>query len=175
MLTRSRCWIEMLSSLTGLELLVDDLPSHKWLGYYQGCLPCHGQTPARRLRVAGKRMLWRAGRGFVVRDLPECARPRAQQRGRARRHQIDRSAQQSGHCSGRGRPHSAVIALGTSRTRCRWATWAWMAASSRSLTIAQPFMAGFTVRECSKSRQGRKKYSAVPDGTFKFQLHCSQP
>jgi hypothetical protein len=30
----------------------------------------HGQTPARRLRVAGKRMLWRAGRGFVVSDLP---------------------------------------------------------------------------------------------------------
>jgi hypothetical protein len=30
----------------------------------------HGQTPARRLRVAGKRMLWSAGRGFVVRDLP---------------------------------------------------------------------------------------------------------
>ena len=30
----------------------------------------HSQTPARRLRVAGKRMLWRAGRGFVVRDLP---------------------------------------------------------------------------------------------------------
>jgi ribosomal protein L13E len=29
----------------------------------------HGQTPARRLRVAGKRMLWRAGRGFVVRAL----------------------------------------------------------------------------------------------------------
>jgi len=26
----------------------------------------HGQTPARRLRPAGKRMLWRAGRGFVV-------------------------------------------------------------------------------------------------------------
>jgi len=40
--------------------------------------------------------------------LPECARPRAQQRGRARRHRIDWSAQQSGHCSGRGRPHSAL-------------------------------------------------------------------
>jgi hypothetical protein len=34
------------------------------------------------------------------------------------------------------------------------------------LKIAQPFMAGFTVRECSKSRQGRKKFSAVPRGTF---------
>jgi hypothetical protein len=30
----------------------------------------HGQTPARHLRVAGKRILWRAGRGLVVRDLP---------------------------------------------------------------------------------------------------------
>ena len=29
-----------------------------------------GQTPARRLHHAGKRMLWRAGRGFVVRNLP---------------------------------------------------------------------------------------------------------
>jgi hypothetical protein len=51
----------------------------------------HGQTPARRLRVAGKRMLWRAARGFVVRDLPECARPRAQQRGQANRLRIDRA------------------------------------------------------------------------------------
>jgi hypothetical protein len=33
------------------------------------------------------------------------------------------------------------------------------------LTIAQPFMAGFTVRGCFKSRQGRKKCSAIPDGT----------
>ena len=72
----------------------------------------HGQTPARRLRLAGKRMLWRAGRGFVVRDLPECARPRAQQRGRARRYRINRSEQQLGYCCGRGRPLSAVIALG---------------------------------------------------------------
>lgn len=31
--TSRRCWIEVLSSLTGLELLADDLPSHKWLGY----------------------------------------------------------------------------------------------------------------------------------------------
>ena len=54
----------------------------------------------------------RAGRGCVVRGLPECARPRAQQRGRANRPRIDRGAQQSGHGSGRGRPHSAVIALG---------------------------------------------------------------
>jgi len=36
MITRPRCWIEILSSLTGLELSADDLPSHKWLGYYQG-------------------------------------------------------------------------------------------------------------------------------------------
>jgi hypothetical protein len=33
------------------------------------------------------------------------------------------------------------------------------------LKIAQPFMAGFTVREFLQSRQGRKKCSAVPDGT----------
>jgi hypothetical protein len=77
----------------------------------------HGQTPARRLRVAGKRMPWRAGRGFIVRHLPECARPRAQQRDRARRHRIDRSVQQSGHCSGRGRPHSAVNFAGDEVTR----------------------------------------------------------
>jgi len=44
--------------------------------------------------------------------LPECARPRAQQRDQASRNQIEQSAQQLGHCSGRGRPHSAVIALG---------------------------------------------------------------
>jgi hypothetical protein len=61
--------------------------------------------------------LWRAGRGFVVRDLPECARPRAQQCGQASRNQIEQSAQQLGHCSGRGRPHSAVIALGVSAER----------------------------------------------------------
>jgi hypothetical protein len=42
---------------------------------------------AKRLRdVCGlpeSEPLWRAGRGFVVRDLPECAHPRAQQRDRA--------------------------------------------------------------------------------------------
>ena len=52
--------------------------------------------------------LWRAGHGFVIRDLPERARPRAQQRGQANRHRIDRRVQPSGHCSGRRRPHSAV-------------------------------------------------------------------
>jgi hypothetical protein len=36
-------------------------------------------------------------------------------------------------------------------------------------------MAGFTVRNRRKSRQGRKKFSAVPDGTLKSILHCSQP
>ena len=55
----------------------------------------------------------RAGRGFTVRDLPERARPRAQQRDRARCNRIEQRAQQLGHCSGRGRPHSAVIALGS--------------------------------------------------------------
>ena len=43
-----------------------------------------------------------------------------------------------------------------------------MAASSLSLTIARPFMAGFTVRNRRKSRQGRKNLSAVPDGTRKI-------
>ena len=42
-------------------------------------------------------------------ELPECARPRAQHRGHASRNRIEQSAQQLGHCSGRGRPHSAVI------------------------------------------------------------------
>src|ERR1017187_9538833 len=35
MITRPRCWIEVLSSLRDFELLVGDLPSHKWLGYFQ--------------------------------------------------------------------------------------------------------------------------------------------
>ena len=35
MITRLRCWIENLSSLPGLELLADDLPGHKWLGYFR--------------------------------------------------------------------------------------------------------------------------------------------
>jgi len=56
--------------------------------------------------------LWKAGRGFVVRDLPECARPRAQQHSQANRHRIAWSGQSLGNCSGRGRPHAAVIALG---------------------------------------------------------------
>jgi len=30
----------------------------------------HGQTPARRLHLPESEPLWRAGRGFVVRDLP---------------------------------------------------------------------------------------------------------
>src|ERR1035438_811589 len=38
-------------------------------------------------------------------------------------------------------------------------------AQQASLKIAQPFMAGFTVRQSSQSRQGRKKLSSVPDGT----------
>ena len=33
-------------------------------------LPRHGQTPARRLHLPESEPLWRAGRGFVVRDLP---------------------------------------------------------------------------------------------------------
>ena len=46
--------------------------------------------------------------------------------------------------------------------------------SALSLKIAQPFMAGFTVRECSKSRQGRKKCSAVPTG-LDFKLMTFNP
>jgi hypothetical protein len=36
--------------------------------------------------------------------------------------------------------------------------------NNSSLKIAQPFMAGFTVRNRRKSRQGRKNCSAVPAG-----------
>ena len=43
-----------------------------------------------------------------------------------------------------------------------------------SLKIAQPFMAGFTVRDCSKSRHGRKKCSAVPAG-LDFMLMTFNP
>jgi TM2 domain-containing membrane protein YozV len=35
MITRPRCWTEILSSLRDFELLDGDLPSHKWLGYFQ--------------------------------------------------------------------------------------------------------------------------------------------
>jgi hypothetical protein len=42
-----------------------------WIGIDISPMPVrHGQTPARRLCPAGKRMLRRSGRGFVVRDLP---------------------------------------------------------------------------------------------------------
>jgi hypothetical protein len=34
-----------------------------------------------------------------------------------------------------------------------------------SLIIAQPFMAGNNAIRISKSRQGRQKFSFVPDGT----------
>jgi hypothetical protein len=66
-----------------------------------------------------------------------------------------------------------------SRTRCRWATWAWMAASSPSLTIAQPFMAGFTVRNRWKSRPGRKNlahaHHCLPSLTGLGRLGCDIP
>jgi hypothetical protein len=48
-------------------------------------------------------------------------------------------------------------------------------AKPASLKIAQPFMAGFMIWKCSKSRQGRKKWSIVPDGTLKFGSCCSRP
>jgi hypothetical protein len=66
-----------------------------------------------------------------------------------------------------------------SRTRFRWATWAWMAASSPTLTIAQPFMAGFTVRNRRKSRQGRKMlahgHHCLPSLTGLGKLDCVVP
>jgi|GEM_PF-2725173 len=34
MITRRRCWIEVLPSLRDFEFLVGDVPSHKWLGYF---------------------------------------------------------------------------------------------------------------------------------------------
>ena len=40
--------------------------------------------------------------------LLECARPRAQQRGKAGRHRFGQSASPFVHCCGRGRPHSAM-------------------------------------------------------------------
>jgi hypothetical protein len=43
-----------------------------------------------------------------------------------------------------------------------------------ALKIAQPLMAGFTVWECSKSRQGRKNCSAVPAG-LDFMLMTINP
>jgi len=45
---------------------------------------------------------------------PECARPRAQQRGKAGRHRFGQSASLFVHCCGRGRPHSDVGGEGES-------------------------------------------------------------
>jgi len=42
MITRQRCWIERLSSLRDFESWLDNLPSHKWLGY---CLEPTTQKP----------------------------------------------------------------------------------------------------------------------------------
>jgi len=55
-------------------------------------------------------MLWRAGRGFVVHDLPW-------------------TVEKLRVIPPFEFENWAVIALGTSRTRCKSATWAWMAAS----------------------------------------------
>jgi len=73
---------------------------------------------AKRLRAVcalpESKPLWRAGRGFVVRSRPECARPRAQQRGFANHHRIDWSTQPLVYCSGRdGRtpPSSPLAAI----------------------------------------------------------------
>jgi hypothetical protein len=59
MITSRRCWIDTLSSLRDFNLWLDDLPSHKWLGYFRGHL-IHWHE----LAVYFQR------RGFVVRDLP---------------------------------------------------------------------------------------------------------
>jgi len=54
--------------------------------------------------------LWRAGRGCVVRDLPECARPRAQQRGQANRLRIDRAhSSQDIAAAGDGRTPPSIL------------------------------------------------------------------
>ncbi|HEY5043334.1 MAG TPA: hypothetical protein VIK53_15185 [Verrucomicrobiae bacterium] len=70
---------------------------------------------AKRLRdVCGlpeSERLWRAGRGFVVRDLPW-------------------TVEKLRVIPPFEFENWAVIAPGTSPTRCRSATWAWMAASS---------------------------------------------
>jgi hypothetical protein len=41
-----------------------------WALIFRPCLPGHGQTPARHLHLPESELLWQAGRGFVVRDLP---------------------------------------------------------------------------------------------------------
>jgi hypothetical protein len=52
----------------GTALVAAQNLKRQWIGIDISPLPVRpGQTPVRRLRVAGKRMLWRAGRGFVVR------------------------------------------------------------------------------------------------------------
>jgi adenine specific DNA methylase Mod len=45
MTTKPRCWIEVLSSLRDFELLGNDLPSHKWLGYFQQKSSQHRSSP----------------------------------------------------------------------------------------------------------------------------------
>ena len=54
--------------------------------------------------------LWRAGHGFVIRDLPERARPRAQQRGQANRLRIDRAhSSQDIAAAGDGRTPPSIL------------------------------------------------------------------
>jgi hypothetical protein len=126
--------------------------------------PTACRVMAKRLRdvcaLPESEPLWRAGRGFVVRDLPW-------------------TVEKLRIIPPFEFENWAVIAFGTSPTRCRRATWAWMAASSPSLTIAQPFMAGFTVRNRWKSRPGRKNlahaHHCLPSLTGLGRLGCDIP
>jgi hypothetical protein len=94
-------------------------------------------------------MLWRAGRGFVVRDLPW-------------------SEEKLRAIPPFEFENWAVIGLGGIPNKVQ-------VGDMVVLTIAQPFMAGFTVRKRHQSRQGRKNWSAVPGGTRKIGLRYSQP
>ena len=55
-----------------------------------------------------------------------------------------------------------------------WGNWG-LASQSDVMTIAQPFMAGSSVNQMEKSREGRQNDSFVPDGTRKFAGQFTQP
>jgi hypothetical protein len=48
-----------------------------------------------------------------------------------------------------------------------WGNWG-LASQSDVMTIAQPFMAGSSVNQMEKSREGRQNDSFVPDGTMEL-------
>jgi hypothetical protein len=134
-----------LPSLTGLAHLPDNLPSHKWLGYFRKMpllteldsftLPFLqiGQSYGlRRLRVLRATKNSNANRpkrstqndfgtAFVPTGQPEIsperARPRAQQPCQPSRHRNIKAQSPSVPCCGRGRPHSAVNFVGDEVTR----------------------------------------------------------